>query len=521
MADIRVERVRCKVEGGADCFLTLTGSCVEQDGDATLVEFNCPVRKSDQKTISIHNSSTTQSWQLQPVFRNDIWSGAEFLSVPPQGRADYPITFKPVSMATSEAPHEGTLFFPLPDGTGLLYRLTGVAEEPLPEATMELDVEAKSRFSGKLKANNWLPVAQRFKIITEVTAAGGGDAAATTITGAEYIDVPAFGDREYKYSFYAFKEGVSDAKVTFKNEASGEYMFYVIKFKAAPAGVRGTLQLGCAVRQLTSQKVRLDNPLDHAVTFTSTSTDPQLQVPATLEVPPGSFRQVEVTYRPLLVGESKGSVTLESPELGIFKWDTELQGVPTPPENGLTFSIPLGGSDTQVFRFTHWLGDKADYKCSFRGGGAGGCFEVQPTVSAAAPTGDEGEEVTVSVTFEPTRVAANFSDVLIVEHPDGGTYECPVKGRAEGPRPQGPIEMKGGGAGSLAHKNVFLEDAEFHFSCDNPAFTVKPSEVIKSKQSVNVSIAFKEVPGHPRTGKLTISCPQHSPSPWVYYLRAT
>lgn len=33
----------------------------------------------------------------------------------------------------TETAHEGTLFFPLPDGTALLYNLTGVATPPTAE----------------------------------------------------------------------------------------------------------------------------------------------------------------------------------------------------------------------------------------------------------------------------------------------------------------------------------------------------------------------------------------------------
>jgi len=514
-SDIRVERIRCKVEGGEDRYLTLTGSCVEQDGDATEVRFQCAVRGSVKQTVSIHNTSTTQAWQLQPVFRNDAWSGSEFLSVPPGGKADYAITFRPTAMSSADAPAEGTLFFPLPDGSGLLYKLVGVAAAPVPEGTLELEVSAKSRFAGVLPVRNWLPTPQRFK----VTLDKGGDDPATTLTGAEHIDVPNLSEREYRYSFYAFKEGLTEATVTFTNETTGEYQFFKIVFKAGPAGLRGSLSLGCAVRQATSQLIRLENPLEAPVTLTSTSSDPQLAVPATVEVPAGGSRAVEVTYRPLLVGESTASLSFECAELGLFQYEVVLQGVPTGPETGLAFGVPLGSSEVQSFRFRHWLPEKADYTCKFRNGGANGCFTVQSTVAAPPAESKVGVEVEVGVVFEPTTISENFSDLLIVEHATGGKFECPVKGRAEGPRPQGPVEF-GGASASVAHKNVFLQDATFHFSCDNPAFTVKPSELIKSKQSVNVAIAFKEAPGLPRTGKLTIACPDHTPSPWIYYLRA-
>jgi hydrocephalus-inducing protein len=514
-SDMRVERIRCKVEGGEDRFLTLTGSCVEQDGDATEVRFECAVRASVKQTVSIHNTSTTLAWQLQPVFRHDAWSGSEFLSVPPGKKADYTITFHPVSMSSAESPTEGSLFFPLPDGSGLLYKLVGVAGPPAPEGELALDVTAKSRFSGVLPVHNWLPQPQRFKVTIDK---GGGDPA-TTLSGAEHIDVPNLSEREYRYAFYAFKEGVTEATVTFTNEVTGEYLFYKLAFKAGPPGLRGSLSLGCAVRQVTSQMIRLENPLETGVTMSGKSSDAQLSVPGSVEVPAGGSRTVEVSYRPLLVGERTASVAFECAELGLFQYEVALQGVPTGPETGLAFGVPLGSSEVQSFRFRHWLPDKADYACKFRNGGANGCFTVQSTAAAPPAEGAEGVEVEVSVTFEPTTISENFSDLLIVEHAAGGRYECPVKGRAEGPRPQGPVEIAGSSA-SVSHKNVFLQDATFHFSCDNPAFTVKPSELIKSKQSVNVNIAFKEQPGLPRTGKLTIACPDQTPSPWVYYLRA-
>ena len=93
----------------------------------------------------------------------------------------------------------------------------------------------------------------------------------------------------------------------------------------------------------------------------------------------------------------------------------------------------------QVYRFRHWLADKADYKCSFRNKGTAG-FECKPAV-AAAPAGPEGSEVEVEVVFEPTAVGEGFRDVLVLSSPAGGEYECAVVGRCLPPKPQGPIDM--------------------------------------------------------------------------------
>lgn len=45
--------------------------------------------------------------------------------MPANGRAEYPLTYRPLTMSRAGALHEGSAFFPIPDGSGLLYRLVG------------------------------------------------------------------------------------------------------------------------------------------------------------------------------------------------------------------------------------------------------------------------------------------------------------------------------------------------------------------------------------------------------------
>lgn len=39
--------------------------------------------------------------------------------------AEYTLIYKPFTMTADEQPHEGSVFFPIPDGSGLLYKLHG------------------------------------------------------------------------------------------------------------------------------------------------------------------------------------------------------------------------------------------------------------------------------------------------------------------------------------------------------------------------------------------------------------
>ena len=58
--------------------------------------------------------------------------------------------------------HKGGLFFPLPNGTALLYRLVGTATEPDAEGELRETVTAKKAKSIIIPVKNWSKLSQRF-----------------------------------------------------------------------------------------------------------------------------------------------------------------------------------------------------------------------------------------------------------------------------------------------------------------------------------------------------------------------
>ncbi len=132
------------MEGGEDSFLTLTGACSQTQAQATTLDFKAAVRGSTTQNITLANPSITP-WQLKPVIQNDYWSGPEVLTVPAGAEAAYAITYRPLSMSTPEKQHEGSVFFPIPDGSGLLYKLAGVAQSPMPAGTIQCQVIITAR----------------------------------------------------------------------------------------------------------------------------------------------------------------------------------------------------------------------------------------------------------------------------------------------------------------------------------------------------------------------------------------
>ncbi|KAA6425822.1 MAG: hypothetical protein FRX49_04197, partial [Trebouxia sp. A1-2] len=340
--DIRVDKVRCKVEGGEDSFLTLTGACSQTQAQAVTLDFKAAVRGSSSQTLTLANPSVTP-WQLKPVIQNDYWSGPEVLMVPTGAEAAYAITYRPLSMSTQEKQHEGSVFFPIPDGTGLLYKLSGVAQSPMPAGTIQCQVAAKQAHVQSVKVANWLNKPQRFKVVIDLQQSDP----ATQLTAPPHVDVAGLSQKDCKLHFHTLTEGQTTGSITFQNQTTGEYIFYNLAFTAGPAGLQGMLRLEGPVRSRVSQTLSISNPLQTEVVMAVACSSKQVMVPSSVTVSAGSSANVEVAYRPLLVVEGDASLKLSSKALGTYEYQLKLKGTAAGPEGSLSITVPLGSSEAQ------------------------------------------------------------------------------------------------------------------------------------------------------------------------------
>ncbi len=70
--------------------------------------------------------------------------------------------------------------------------------------------------------------------------------------------------------------------------------------------------------------------------------------PDPLVLKPSCSSDIQVHFRPLVVGPGEGSLKLESAELGVYEWGLRLNGLATNPERSIGFCVPLGNRETQV-----------------------------------------------------------------------------------------------------------------------------------------------------------------------------
>ncbi|KAK2841889.1 hypothetical protein Q5P01_012089 [Channa striata] len=492
--DIRYENLSCFVEGSSSSIsLTVTGSCIVASTGKEVVHFVCPVRGSHTQTLPVFNP-TMQRCSIRPVIEGEQWSAAPSLTLEPHQNKTYEITYRPLTMTVDGKKHLGSVFFSFPDGTG-------------------------TQHTELLPVHNWLSKQQRFHVLMEILKPDKPDAT-VSLKGLEYIDVPALAKRAYKVSFFTFREGQYNTKVIFNNEKTGEYLFYLITFKATSPGVLSTIELVTTVRRTISATVQVENPLTTSICLTTECKCADISAPHQHVVPGQSKGSLSFEYQPQRAGESTARLTLFSNELGYFLYDLLLKALPPPPEKTVHFSASLGGSHSVLVKFISYSHSKTEYSCETDSPD----FIVEKSVSVS-PGFQAGTEASVDVCFEPQQLGEVRAQ-LSLSSGIGGEYVFPLNGICLPPKAQGPFSVRAGRNITIPFKNVFLQTTTFSFQVDNPCFTIKGLDTMLSKKTQNILVSFEspaDGSAGPWFGKMTVSTQStegHSkPWSWVYYLK--
>ena len=526
--NVRIDNIECRIEGGDPLALSLMGKCISTPPEQTKeLPFNTEVRKPSKQKINIRNPSQ-KPWRLSPSISTletakNYWTGVLIFDVPANGAIDYEITYLPMTMTAAGTRHEGALFFPLPDGTALVYNLVGTAAPPSPIDRIVKEIKAKQTSVQILQVPNWLKTTQRFKVTWEVE---GVLDPTLLIQGANTIDVPGSTTKDYKLTFITYKLGVTKFTVTFKNPANDEYLFYTLELKATSQDTMGEVELACPVRETVQRVIMLGNPLSKQVDIPREQVfinNDYVQVsPALLSLPPKSESGFELSYRPLTAIIQPAKLTVKSPDLGEFTYDLMLKGQPSTSQRSMHYKTSLGTELVQAFRFQHFLKKQIQYIVKIeRIGGAGTAdFTVdKPTCDAAAAPGFDGIEVVCNVRYEPSNLGEARA-ILTLTHPEGGEYSCLLYGQASAPVPQGPFKILPGKGAGIDFKNPFAEAMEFSVRFDNPCFTMSNKSPIRieAKKGVAINVAYKAAEGFQPTGRMMIASGD-LPS-WIYYLSA-
>jgi hypothetical protein len=206
----------------------------------------------------------------------------ETLEIEPNQTKALEVVYRPLEMTSDIVRHDGSVFIPLPDGNGLMWRLVGQADKPIPENTIVREISSKVPHSELLKVPNWLKRPQRFRVTFELAKPDSS----ISIKGNEFVDVAGLSSKDYRLQLYAYREGTYTVKAIFKNEASQEYLYYVINLKTTAAGILETIDLVTPVRREITREITISNPLMTPVSFTTSVGSTDVTVPHSLTIQP-------------------------------------------------------------------------------------------------------------------------------------------------------------------------------------------------------------------------------------------
>ena len=451
-SDIRFNQVKCEIKGGDPLNVTLMGKSVEQDPSTTqTLNFQTIVRKPTKQMVTITNPEERE-WVINPTISTagdaavtGYFSAKSTLIVPAKQSAQFEVNYAPKTMTKKNAQdqyesHVGSLFFPLPNGTALLYNLIGVATEPEAEALAQETVQAKKARFIIIPVRNWLKQDQRFKVSWTVE----GDKDQTTfVKGANMLDVSGDSLKDFKLNFLAYKVGTYKVKLTFLNETTGEFLPFILTVAATEADLLETIELVSPIRESVSRIVTIENPTDLEVVIAKnmfTCANEYIELgPETLKIPPKSERGFEISYRPLIVSEQEVDLILKTPVLGDFKYKLQLKGLTATSQRSLAFRCALGNDLVQAFKFTHFLKKPTAYAIKIeRLDQPGAICDFKSDVAqvqAAAADSSKGVEVVVNVKYEPFTIGDSRA-MLKLTSTEGMEYSCLLLGKATAPLPQ-------------------------------------------------------------------------------------
>ncbi|KAL5961681.1 hypothetical protein TSMEX_010586 [Taenia solium] len=507
--ELFLENVTCNIEGSKPLRVTLIGVSSASLEAAEVIQFTCAVREKDMQSVSLSNP-TNSVWTIKPVLTGTEWSGKGLFEILPKGRVDYAITYHPLSMTSTGEVHKGSIFFPLPNGSGVKYRLEGTSNPPNAlKSKIAVEIPCKRKVDLQIDVPNWLSRLQRFCVSWKASNESN-----FTFTGPQFIDVPGGVSKKYPLSCLGLGEASTTLKVTFSSMDSEEYQFVEYQLRVIRPKPEGLIKLKTPLRKSVAYQLRLENPLRKDTVVALHSTLPELTCPPEYKLTSQSKSIINLDFKPWRIGKFNGSLEVSSSELGLSVYDLNLEALEPLPEKPVKFQTILGQSDTSTVTISNLSRSRAEFTCKI----TNAAFRCERSVLVATNSSAE-----LPVTFEPNRLGAS-KGTLKVTSSQAGSFIFPLYGFAKLPTPQGPFLVVTTAPTLLTVRNVFSEPTEFTLEVDNTAFRIECfQKVVNPHRELKISVTLE-----PRDyssdvhGRLVVSCNPSTLDPpirWVFYLK--
>jgi hypothetical protein len=308
---------------------------VTSEGPERVLEFTTHARQAITQDIPIVNGTDT-TWAIRATLKGSSeFSGPPILKIPAMSTGHYKLVYKPAWIGSEKA----SLVLSTSDGKySFTYVLVGEAKDPLAMDHIKLECKARDKLLHEFVVPNASSRAISYEVESDLPQ----------ISGDSVLVVPPNSEKAYALAVTPPVGGTYSGSVTFRDTATGQYMWYTVEIHAESPQAEDELEVYAQTRKAVSIEISLGNPLPENVVFEVAMRGDGLIGDANFSLAAGDTDATyELIYSPLVAGTFHGSVTFTNEKLGEFWYKLVLVAQPAPPTELEPMCCGVGSSCTQ------------------------------------------------------------------------------------------------------------------------------------------------------------------------------
>ncbi|EAY22425.1 hypothetical protein TVAG_379040 [Trichomonas vaginalis G3] len=383
------------------------------------IEFNTVSGRQVHQDIPLTNPSE-EVWNFKVQTTGDsCFNAPQRVSVKPGTTGQLTVNFVPLrvgqfkgELMLTNASSEATV----------IYKLTGVADEPPAEKKINVNCKARVPFEYEL------PVKAFVKNATvKVT---------TTVPIISFKPNIVFENgsitEPFKFNVIAQRSGVSAGTLTFTDIATGSYIWYVVEIHVDSPAPEQTITVNTSARKSATVSIKIQNPKDRTTTFTVSLSDEDLFGLKEFIVPPHGNMTYELVVSPLKAMNRTSSVYFYSDDDSEFWYALKINATEAPGQILAPMSSPLGKFATTTVTLENPLSKQANVRIENTNPTA---FQVMAKRSLQLlPL----EKRRIEIRYIPTSVGQKETAEISFLSQDVGDWTYSLSGNGKPPQPFSP-----------------------------------------------------------------------------------
>lgn len=499
-----------------------------------IIQIECQARATVEHTLKVKNYDLNDA---EYTIESDIphIHGDSKIRVHGKSTANYTLKVSPQLSGL----YSGTVSFIDEKGKFVWFAVEIKVSSPAPEAT--LDIKSFIRKAAAVEINVTNPLDEVLEFAVDLQAEGlFGDASMTLgpkETGA------------YQFMFAPLAPGVQEGAISFSNSKAGEF-WYKLNLVAEHAEPIVVEEMTAEVGQTTTTEITLENPTEEEIVMRGRSSNPRNFncKPPIVSIPPFDAATVTLVYAPSSIEqEEKGVLNFKHPAAG--QWTFHMKGKGSKPKamDETVIHSAISTSLSTMVTFRNPFNARLPLHIEMRDDtGAFKLFRKKPQATIAPfallqipfvflPKLMQTHNARILVTTPAKETRRNRRGSSSSSSNDDLVWTFPLKGVAEGPSTEAPIELQcqargrlddtielklpGMMPGQLPRPEKFtldIECADRWKSFLQRALTTTVVNPTLTHGATPLSVRLSFIPLRPASLKLTLVVEKESGGRWKY-----